>query len=100
MPRSAGTDVAPRSPSAARRLGVNRRGNTGGSRPTGAELSRRERQQREIALALDRRQYARVLVLAREHLAEFPEDGAVRAAAAVAREARESDNSDREERSI
>jgi len=101
MARSAGADVAPRAPSAARRLGVNWRGNTGGSRPTGAEMSRRERQQQEIALALDRGHYARVVVLAREHLAEYPEDGVVRAAAAIAREAREhSDNSDRGEPSI
>jgi len=58
-------------------------------------VSRRERQQQEIALALDRGHYARVLVLAREHLAEFPDDGAVRAAATIAREAREHpDNSD------
>jgi hypothetical protein len=64
-------------------------------------LSRRERQQQQIATALDRRHYARVLVLAREHLAEYPDDGAVRAAAAIAREAWERpDASDRQERSI
>ena len=50
-------------------------------------MSRRERQQQQIATALDRRHYARVLVLAREHLAEYPDDGAVSAAAAIAHEA-------------
>jgi hypothetical protein len=64
-------------------------------------LSRRERQQQQIATALDRRHYARVLVLAREHLAEYPDDGAVRAAAAIAREAWERPGaSDGQERSI
>ena len=44
-------------------------------------MSRRERQQRHIAAALERGHYARVLVLAREHLAEFPGDDEVRDAA-------------------
>jgi hypothetical protein len=52
-------------------------------------MDRRERQQLQIAGALDRQHYARVLVLAREHLAEYPEDDVVKAAAAVAREALE-----------
>ena len=48
-------------------------------------MTRRERQQQHIASALERGHYARVLVLAREHLAEFPEDDGVRKAAEVAR---------------
>ena len=43
-------------------------------------MGRRERQSEEIMSALERRQYARVLVLSREHLAEFPDDEEVRAA--------------------
>ncbi len=50
-------------------------------------MDRRERQQLQIVSALDRRHYARVLVLAREHLAEYPDDDMVKAAAAAAREA-------------
>jgi hypothetical protein len=50
----------------------------------GGEVSRRERQQQQVAAALARRHYARVLVLAREHLAEFPDDDDVRDAAVVA----------------
>jgi hypothetical protein len=50
-------------------------------------VSRRERQQHQIAAALSRGDYARVLVLAREHLAEYPDDAEVMAAAAVARAA-------------
>jgi hypothetical protein len=50
-------------------------------------VSRRERQQQQIASALARGHFARVLVLAREHLAEFPDDDDVKAAAAQAREA-------------
>jgi len=50
-------------------------------------MSRRERQQQHIASALERGHYARVLVLAREHLAEFPEDEDVRDAAERARTA-------------
>ena len=38
-------------------------------------------------MALEREHYARVLVLAREHLAEFPDDDDVRHAAEVARNA-------------
>jgi hypothetical protein len=49
---------------------------------------RRERQQQQIAGALARGDYARVIVLAREHLAEFPEDDAVRAAGEQAQDAR------------
>jgi hypothetical protein len=48
-------------------------------------MSRRERQQQHIASALERGHYARVLVLAREHLAEYPDDEAVRDAAESAR---------------
>jgi hypothetical protein len=50
-------------------------------------MDRRERQQLQIAAALDRRHYARVLVLAREHLAEYPDDDVVKAAAAIAHDA-------------
>jgi hypothetical protein len=57
------------------------------SLPRGAGVGRRERQQREIATELARRNYARVVVLAREHLAEFPDDDEVRAAAGIARRA-------------
>ena len=48
-------------------------------------MSRRERQQQQVASALAQRHFARVLVLAREHLAEFPDDDDVRDAATVAR---------------
>jgi hypothetical protein len=48
-------------------------------------MSRRERQQQHIAAALERGHYARVLVLAREHLAEYPDDDGVREAAETAR---------------
>ena len=44
-------------------------------------MSRRERQREEIMSALARQHYGRVLVLSREHLAEFPDDAAVRLAA-------------------
>ena len=48
-------------------------------------MSRRERQQEQITSALACGHYSRALVLAREHLAEFPDDDVVRdAAAAVA----------------
>jgi len=47
-------------------------------------MSRRERQQQHIAAALERGHYARVLVLAREHLAEYPGDEDVREAAEAA----------------
>jgi hypothetical protein len=47
-------------------------------------MSRRERQQQQVASALTRGHYARVLVLAREHLAEYPDDGEVRRAAEAA----------------
>lgn len=50
-------------------------------------MSRRERQQQHVAAALERGHYARVLVLAREHLAEFPDDEGVRGAAEKARAA-------------
>lgn len=50
-------------------------------------MSRRERQQQQIVVALEREHYARVLVLAREHLTEYPDDDVVRAAAARARQA-------------
>ena len=49
-------------------------------------MSRRERQQHQVASALAQRHFARVLVLAREHLAEFPDDDDVRDAATVARD--------------
>lgn len=44
-------------------------------------MSRHERQRAQILLAESQGQYARVLVLSREHLAEFPGDSQVRAAA-------------------
>ncbi len=50
-------------------------------------MNRRERQQQQIAAALARGRFARVLVLAREHLAEYPDDEDVRTAAAWARQA-------------
>lgn len=50
-------------------------------------MARRERQQQQVIRALERGHYARVLVLAREHLVEFPDDDHVRAAAAAARRA-------------
>ena len=50
-------------------------------------VSRRERQKEQIASALERGHHARVLVLVREHLAEFPDDDEVKAAAAEARRA-------------
>ena len=56
------------------------------SGPYGGKMSRRERQQQQVAAALARGHYARVLVLAREHLAEYPDDDAVRAAGAIARD--------------
>jgi hypothetical protein len=50
-------------------------------------VGRRERQQREIASELALGNYARVVVLAREHLTEFPDDDDVRAAAGIAHDA-------------
>jgi hypothetical protein len=50
-------------------------------------MERRERQQQQVASALARGHFARVLVLAREHLAEFPDDEGVRRAAETARAA-------------
>jgi hypothetical protein len=50
-------------------------------------MDRRERQQQQVASALARGHFARVLVLAREHLAEFPGDDDVRRAADAARAA-------------
>jgi hypothetical protein len=47
-------------------------------------MSRSERQRQQIKAAVERRHYARALVLAREHLAEFPNDDVVRAALAEA----------------
>jgi hypothetical protein len=48
-------------------------------------MSRQERQRDEISAALDAGDCARVLVLAREHLAEFPSDEDVKVFAAEAR---------------
>jgi len=50
-------------------------------------MERRARQQRQVASALARGHFARVLVLAREHLAEFPDDEDVIRAAEAARAA-------------
>jgi hypothetical protein len=47
-------------------------------------MSRRERQQEQVVRALERGHAARALVLAREHLREFPDDVVVRDAAAEA----------------
>jgi len=47
-------------------------------------MSRRERQQEQILRALARGHLARALVLAREHLREYPEDIVVRDAAVKA----------------
>jgi hypothetical protein len=44
-------------------------------------VSRRDRQREEIMSSLRCQQYTRVLVLSREHLAEFPDDVDVLAAA-------------------
>ena len=49
-------------------------------------MSRRERQRHQVVSALAQRHFARVLVLAHEHLAEFPDDDDVRDAANVARD--------------
>jgi hypothetical protein len=50
----------------------------------GAPVSRRERQQQQIAIELSQGQFARVLVMSRDHLAEFPDDVDVRLAAELA----------------
>jgi len=47
-------------------------------------MTRRERQQAQVVGALERGHVARSLVLAREHLREFPDDVVVRDAAAKA----------------
>jgi len=47
-------------------------------------MSRRERQQEQVVRALERGRLARALVLACEHLCEFPDDVVVRDAAAKA----------------
>jgi hypothetical protein len=47
-------------------------------------VSRQERQQQQIATELARGNLARVLVLAAEHLTEFPDDLDVQLAAALA----------------
>jgi hypothetical protein len=45
------------------------------------DVSRRQRQREQIVAALRQRDFGRVLVLSREHLAEFPDDVEVGAAA-------------------
>ena len=47
-------------------------------------MSRRERQQQQIAIELSKGRFSRVLVLSQEHLAEFPGDVDVMLAAEVA----------------
>jgi hypothetical protein len=47
-------------------------------------VTRRERQQQQIAVELSRGRFARVLVLSREHLAEFPGDVDVQLAGELA----------------
>jgi hypothetical protein len=51
-------------------------------------MRRRERQRDEIAAALESGDISRALVLAREHLAEFPSDEDVEEIAAEARRRR------------
>jgi len=41
-------------------------------------MTREDRQRGEIGVAFDRGDWARVVVLAREHLVEYPEDSVVR----------------------
>ena len=50
----------------------------------GAPVTRRERQQQQIAIDLSRGRFARVLVMSCEHLAEFPDDVDVQLAAELA----------------
>lgn len=52
-------------------------------------MGRRERQREQILAALEGGDYSRALVLAREHLVEFPDDEEVAAAATQARRARD-----------
>jgi hypothetical protein len=47
-------------------------------------VTRRERQQRQIETELYAGRWAQVMVMARDHLAEFPDDVEVRLAAEVA----------------
>ena len=47
-------------------------------------MGRRERQREQILAAWQRGELARVLVLSRQHLAEFPDDEDVRRAAEAA----------------
>jgi len=47
-------------------------------------VTRRERQQQQIAIELSRGRFSRVFVLSREHLAEFPDDIDVQLAAELA----------------
>jgi DNA-binding GntR family transcriptional regulator len=49
--------------------------------PLGVSVTRRQRQREQIVSALRRGHYARVLVLCREHLIEFPDDVEVQIAA-------------------
>jgi hypothetical protein len=53
-------------------------------------VTRRERQQQQIAVDLSQGRFARVLVMSREHLAEFPDDVDVQLAAVLATRAIES----------
>lgn len=53
-------------------------------------MTRRERQQQQIAVDLSQGRFARVLVMSREHLAEFPDDVDVQLAAVLATRAIES----------
>jgi hypothetical protein len=59
-------------------------------------VSRRERQREQIVSALRRGHYGRLLVLSREHLAEFPDDVDVVAAAEQADRSRSSWGTDGE----
>jgi hypothetical protein len=59
----------------------------------GVHMGRRERQRDQILLALNRQQFARVVVLSSQHLTEFPDDVVVRAAADEA-EARRRESKD------
>lgn len=50
----------------------------------GTPVTRRQRQQQQIAIDLSEGRFARVLVMSREHLAEFPDDVDVQLAAEIA----------------
>jgi hypothetical protein len=69
----------------------------GGAPSEEVGVSRQDRQREEVISALIRRHYRRVLVLSREHLAEFPDDADVRIAAEHAQERYERDRASDED---